>query len=340
MRREGSKAILRNPDGSIYFLEANYIYQFLALSNLIDFISDNGVVYRVWNEKLCALCLILLYAKHKVTIVGSSGTAFITGYLLQNRDELLKELSEYIFLLRNHLEANGVEIMMSSKPSEIIEILMDIDINIKPLAAGPILLKTPIGYMINLPAATNRLFFEFKFPSDTDKMAKYRATHFEIAIQNIINATKWKPSKELRQIRGRVLRLLGKAVTDIDSIGENEGILLLISCKSIMYSDEYHFGKHSLIRNHSDNIIQYVEYWKERLAIFEANKIGDNYNFEKYGMIIGVVCTPALFFVKEGIATEEATDGLYNYASSSELIKWLKGESIKDDNMLPTHHLV
>jgi hypothetical protein len=54
--------------------------------------------------------------------------------------------------------------------------------------------------------------------------------------------------------------------------------------------------------------------------------VGDNFDFSAYSDILAVVCTPSIFFVPIGIATDEIDPHLRTVSSLGELENWLNGE--------------
>jgi hypothetical protein len=51
--------------------------------------------------------------------------------------------------------------------------------------------------------------------------------------------------------------------------------------------------------------------------------VGDNFDFQSYRTILGVVVLPTVFFVPRGPALEYVADGLHAAVSAAELEKWL-----------------
>ena len=191
-----------------------------------------------------------------------------------------------------------------------------------PLIKGSIVFFEKDRIYVDLHAATLYFLANLRFPDFTGDIANARALHFEKITQRIINKTKWMPSPDLLQYRGRTLKYNGKNITDIDAIGELKGQLLLVSCKSIPYTNDYNMGDHKITRNISCRIEEAVVKWQEVIDFFNNNKKGDNYDFSNYLIGPPLVCTPVPFFSK-GVATEIAIGSLRKACTLEELEEYL-----------------
>lgn len=176
---------------------------------------------------------------------------------------------------------------------------------------------------LDINNATSRLATAFEFPVDTGATANVRATHFEEEVQRVIDASPWAPPDALRSLRGRALRRDGAAITDLDAVGARDGVLLLVSAKSRLYTALYDTGEHVQVRNAATTVEQAVGRWREVVAYLDAHRRGDNYDFSAADHMIGVVCTPQVVWVPLGEATEEAAPGLRAASSAEELERWL-----------------
>ena len=66
-------------------------------------------------------------------------------------------------------------------------------------------------------------------------------------------------------IRGRTQRYANVNVTDIDAIGVHGKTLLMVSCKSVVYSSAYDTGNYDTVRNTGGLIEKAVKYWRDKL---------------------------------------------------------------------------
>ncbi|WP_298928193.1 hypothetical protein [uncultured Ramlibacter sp.] len=176
---------------------------------------------------------------------------------------------------------------------------------------------------IDMWAASMAFLAAYQFPKVQGQIANDRATKFEDVVQDLIDGTAWA-DKRLGADRQRTLYMDGKAVTDIDAIGSLDGVLLLISCKSIPYSLEYDRGSHNAIRNARSTLDEAVDYWAGIVDSFEARRHGDNYDFRGYLRIIGLVCTPFAVYTTHVKALSQTTPSLRWANSLDELARFLR----------------
>jgi len=177
---------------------------------------------------------------------------------------------------------------------------------------------------LDLVAATERLENALEFPLVHGAHANVRATHFENQTQRVIDSSSWRPSDQVRQFRRRRLRFGGKEVTDIDALGARNGTLLIISCKSEIYSADYDAGTYEVVRNAETRASEAIEHWRSKAEFLSKNPVGDNYDFSRYGTIVPVVCTPHVVYVSKDVLDEFAADGLRAACSIDELAEWIK----------------
>ena len=127
-------------------------------------------------------------------------------------------------------------------------------------------------------------------------------------------------------MRARTLRLGGASVTDIDAIAQlSDNTLLLISCKSIIYSPAYDMGQYRAVRNAASTVRDAVRDWRADVARLVANPIGENYNLSGWSLV-GVVCTPSVVWIELGPCTDFVQPKLRAAVSLPELQAWLAGQ--------------
>jgi hypothetical protein len=183
--------------------------------------------------------------------------------------------------------------------SEIVQKILDIPSCAWPLIRGPIL--RPVGGQtaIDIQAATYRLEQLFTIPgAGGGDLANARAFHFEDYVQESIDETEWRPPPKFRRLKRQTLRTAGRALTDIDAVAVHGSFLLLVSCKSVEYSDAYERGDYSVIRNARTMLEAADRDWSALLEYLRLNPRGDNFDVTGYSLV-GVVCTPFVLFVHE-----------------------------------------
>ena len=197
-----------------------------------------------------------------------------------------------------------------------------------PLTPGSPLQESRGWGCIDFVAATQRLDATLHLQRLQGEIANARAEHFEDEVQSVIDATGWRPGGPLRAIRRRTLRIQGKTITDIDAIGcGSHGRLLLVSCKSMLYTPEYDTGEHGAVRNVADRLEEAVAALERTIAVLDRDPIGDNYDFTGFTDIIGVVCTPHVVFTAWQVVSRHAAIDLRITPSVQELAHWLEKNS-------------
>ena len=193
-----------------------------------------------------------------------------------------------------------------------------------PLQIGSPIRRDGELICVDLYAAAARLDSLLEFPNVQGEVGNARGAHFEFAVQAVINHSPWCPNDDLKQLRGRKLRYKDQDITDIDAIGEYNGTLLMVSCKSVIYTGAYDSGDYALVRNRSQMVEEAVGYWTDKRMFLETHKLGLNYDFTGYEHFIAVVCTPWPVHVSTGAATREITSHLLAAVSLVELQEWLR----------------
>ena len=138
--------------------------------------------------------------------------------------------------------------------ADLLQTLETCSGSIWPLQLGSPIRRDGELICVDLHAASARLNSLLEFPNVQGKVANARAAHFELAAQAVIDDSSWCPGKHLRQLRGRILKYENQNVTDIDAIGEHNDTLLMVSCKSMIYSGVYDAGEYAAVKNESDTV--------------------------------------------------------------------------------------
>lgn len=141
-------------------------------------------------------------------------------------------------------------------------------------------------------------------PHTGGAIANLSAEEFEVATQNIIDASILAPPTELRDLRGKTLRLNGQSVTDIDAILVADTTrLFLISCKKFVVGVDYRAGDYRAARNREQRLNAALDEWSDRVATLRDAPIGDNYDFSGYE-VEGFILLPELVFTPRTDARE------------------------------------
>ena len=159
------------------------------------------------------------------------------------------------------------------------------------------------------------------------RFANARADHFEDTVQRVIDASKWRPEEKIRGLRRKELRIGGKSISDIDALGTRGKSIILVSCKSLVYSSEYDIGDYRTVRNAASTVVDAVSRWQGIIDNIKANPVGDNFDFSGFDDFVSVVCTPYPAYVPLGLATQELRPGLRAAVSEEELGLWLNSSA-------------
>jgi hypothetical protein len=228
------------------------------------------------------LMLLMMSAAFHHHLDNAPVTLAQYGYCIMD-DEMFKAVVEArIAEARARMEQLTSSNKLPPSVNELLHVLEGCSGSTWPLLPGSPIRRDGKALCIDLYTATTRLHSILEFPHIQGEAANARANHFELAAQKVIDGSPWCPSETPRQLRGRALRYQKQDVTDIDAIGERGNILLMVSCKSVVYSSAYDTGEYATIRNTADLVAKAVAYWQTKSAFFAANPIGTNYDLTKY----------------------------------------------------------
>jgi hypothetical protein len=181
---------------------------------------------------------------------------------------------------------------------------------------------------VGVPAATNLLHQMLEFrAAGGGEAGNLRAAHFEAAVQAIIDDSPWAPPLELRAKVGKDVRFQGQTKTDLDAIGARESALLLVQCKSRVYSGEYDIGDYRAVRQGVQLVRDAVSDWTSFREFIREHPLFDNFDFSKYSEITCVVCMPHVVYVPIGPTTSFVAPELRAAVSVQELSDWLNLQS-------------
>jgi len=278
-------------------------------------------------DKLAAALLFMMFASTAHVVEHRAGfkSIFQTGYLLFSEAAFRRRLADAFAVtpepIKQILDAAGI-----ASDTEIFDLLGTMTGAPWPLQPGPVLYRDGDALAIDLVGASSRLSEAVVYPQETGPIANTRSGHFELRVQAAVDGSRYAAPENLRAMRGRNLRLRGRDVTDIDAIAKlNDDTLLLISCKSIIYTPEYDAGQYRAVRNAASTVRDATRDWAEDIATLRTNPVGDNYDMSGWNLL-GVVCTPSVVWVELGPCTEFVVPKLRAAVSLAELQAWLAGE--------------
>jgi hypothetical protein len=278
----------------------------------------------IWPREAMTLILLLWGAWYMIFRHRAGCLSIITrGYLLLD-DALIDQF--YRPIVAEYRSQFGELFRGSEPPASAEQFLTELSAiagSIWPLRTAPVVRREEQVTCIDLLAAGEYLDAVLEAPISDGVIPNVRAQHFELLTQELVNQISWKPSYEIGKLRGRALRVGGKAVTDIDAIGEHNNQLLAVSCKSLVYSGAYDSGDFRAVRNLASSTVDAVKEWQQKMSLVVSVRRGDNFDFSNFSKIIPVVCTPANVYVPIGLATDDVAPGLRAASSVTELATWL-----------------
>jgi len=296
----------------------------LSLESLTTLLRD-GRIKSDWLDPVTPALLMLLRAMLRFHLGSHLGFSMVQmrGYSVLKKQELLLTLADG-WCEGHNLVANALQTAaLPANPTDLLETARNRSGSLWPLHPGPPIRTEGNLLCCDLYAATAQLMSNLEFPSDTGQTANARSEHFEVAVQARIDATPWRPDEDRRNFIQRTIRVGGRNITDLDALAQYGNTLLLVSCKSKIYSARYDAGDFQVVRNYASEIEKAVNEWTQKVQTIRTQPVGDNYDFRSFRNILGVVVLPHVFFVPGGVALEYVADGLYAAASVTELERWL-----------------
>lgn len=308
-------------------VRARYMLIPVPLENLATLVAAAPPARPIFDRRAAAL-LFMIFAStaHVVDHRAGFKSIFQTGYLLFSEAAFRVRLADAFTVtpqpIKQILDAAGIV-----SDAEIFDLLTTMSGAPWPLQPGPVLYRDGDALAVDLVSASRRLSDAVVYPQETGPIANTRSGHFELRVQAAVDGSRYAAPENLRALRGRKLRLRGRDVTDIDAIAKlSDDTLLLISCKSIIYTLEYDAGQYRAVRNAASTVRDAVLDWAENVATLRTNPIGENYDLSGWNLL-GVVCTPSVIWIELGPCTEFVVPKLRAAVSLAELQAWLAGEA-------------
>lgn len=199
---------------------------------------------------------------------------------------------------------------------------------------GPIIHDDDSNVLVDVWALAWHVTHDLKITAHGGRLANLTGEHFELFVQKLIDASVLAPPKVLRDLRGKVLRLGGNAVTDVDAILVSGTTIFLISCKRFLTPVDYLAGENKAFKNGMDRVDKALDQWRDRVQTLRNSLKGDNYDFTGY-TIEGFVLLPELVFTPRSDSRETircGTDDLFftrlenfgQFAATLEMASWPK----------------
>lgn len=285
---------------------------------------------RLWHEDIPLLIAVLnlepLFFKYWPS---ARYNLFKRGYVILGCEELEDVWDHFGDEIRSHMAGylRNIADTLPTNGQEFASRLLHIEGSSWPLVPGPVAFQAKEKYVgVDLANVTRRLIARLEYPSAAGEVANIRAGAFERATQHIIDRTQWSPPDSLKRYRVRHLRLTKQQIGEVDAIAELDGLCILVSCKSRVYTAAYDMGLHKVVRNTADYISRAVKDWEALVEKLRHNPVGDNYDFSAVKDLRGVVITPSVMYVPIEVAEKESVTGLRYYSSFGELEAWVSSD--------------
>jgi hypothetical protein len=319
-------------------LLARFIPELIRIDQLADLNSDSRLSGHVWWSSETQRLLLLLAVLPAFFLTNRTMMSFMQfGYVPVDLGHLEEGIAN---LMPVATELIGSLLRVSVTPesaASTVEALTNIAGRTWPLQPGPAIRRIGRFAWIDVVAATAMLERALAFPKVDGPVANARADHFELTVQNIIDASAWKPSSVQGSRARNPLRRGGRDLTDIDAIGERQGVLLIVSCKSVLYTNAYDAGSYTSVRNARSIVEQEVVRWRSFGEDLLKHPVGSNFDFSNFSSIIAIVCTPTVVYVEDEGALQMIAPGLRAACSIGELREWLPclGTHFNPEDMPP-----
>ncbi len=210
---------------------------------------------------------------------------------------------------------------------ELIDAVSAIKGKAWPTRCGPAIRAEGTLVCIDLYATTMMLHEFAEFNAQGGIQGNLRGRDFERAVQGVIDLSSWAPPQDLRLKVGQTIRIGGQGVTDFDAIGLKDRKLMLVSCKSRIYSGKFNQGDPRTVRATASVARDGLRRWSEVKLILEANpRCLPGFDFSEFE-ILPIVCLPHVPYVPIGPETQFIAPELRAVVSVSELRSWLNRQS-------------
>jgi len=303
-----------------------FLPEMVSLDGLATLNRDARLDGLTWWKPSAAAVLALARGMFRILTTNYNGFPSLLryGYVFMDHEHFLEVISGAWEMISKDVQRVIPRATLPNSAAELFEALMAFQPTLWPLFPGPIVRRAGASIWIDLIACTAVLAGSLEFPIVDGDVGNARADHFEGTTQQTINATPWAPGAELAAMIAREIKKQdGTKLTDLDALGENGSRLLLVSCKSMVYSGRYDSGDYVTVRNIRTTAEEAVRFWADVAAYLKEHPKGPNYDFAKYGDIIPVVCTPRVVYVADPFSLRFVLPGLNAVCSLHELRTWL-----------------
>lgn len=303
--------------------ESRYLLKLTALRKILNPFEDTPEFSPPYLQEIAPLVQTLTLFP---ALIGSFPWALLgtvqQGYFLVKNKAIESALNAYLPIIANQLRETAPSVTWCTNYEEWKRRIDLISPSLWPLRAGGLRRGFGTITLIDVAGASQAILHCTEFDR-SPIIGNIRADAFELQCQEIINKSAWRPETDLSKVRGKTLRRNGKQFTDIDAIGSKSGILLLVSCKSLIYDRDYDKGNFQSVRNSQAIVDKAVLDWGNFVNQLRSQPAGDNFDFSSFTNIIGVVCTPFVVYSSNNMTCSFIAEELRACVSAIELREWL-----------------
>ncbi|MFE2728117.1 hypothetical protein [Kitasatospora sp. NPDC059327] len=265
------------------------------------------------------------YLREYTSVGGLSTIRY--GYLTLSRQILQEVIDRALPALRPDLE-RWFPASAPADASQVLAALESLPVTLWPNEPGPVLHEAGDNVLIDVAAASRHLLRMCTVTAAGGALPNARADRFEADVRTLLDTSPWKPGPALTHGMKPKPDANGP-VTDLDAVGEYEGTLLIVSCKSVPYSARYDAGDFRSVNNVIRTVDAAITKWDSVVQTFTDTPIGRNYDLSRFQRVIGIVCLPHIPYTPLGPATEPVLTApggstLRKVCSYTELRRWLQ----------------
>ena len=310
------------------FVPTYYLPRQVPLSHISDLykLTENGSGQWLNREVFSLILLAGLALSISASAPEHSINIAMYGYSVHERTDFIVDYWPVFDELASVIKGLFPGAELPDTPIHMLLELEALDTSTHPILPG-VILGDKKWIIVDHANVKTRLDKMLLFPSLGGETGRKRGIHFEDAIQSYIDASPWKPSDELRAMRQVHLIRGGDSnhnqITDIDAIGEFGDILLIVSCKAIIFNVGQDIGEYYALKIARQRLDEAVLKWQAIKSELLDSPTGRNYDFSRYSKIIAIVCTPNVVYTESDLALAYEVSGIRKAATALEFINWL-----------------
>jgi hypothetical protein len=251
-----------------------------------------------WNPELVATLVALLTCLDPSYVGAGLLNSMSTGYEVCSRRSFAARLDT----AHKKLDENPrvAHIPRATRPDTvegIVSVLAEQAAGLWPPNGGVVLHELGDHLLVDWVGMSRRFLEGMRRVGGDGAIANTWSSAFEDEVQREIDGTTWRPTPEVRRLKGLRLRRGAHDITDIDAVGAAGDRLLMVSCKGLAYTDAYDRGEYGSVRNARTKVEEATKYWQGILARLRSDPIGDNYDVSRYGSLLGMIVIPFFPFL-------------------------------------------